>query len=64
MVHNSVAVSGTISPLDAYSEMLGFSPDDVKATFQSPFANQNRLGLIVGGLDTSFQNRNGPVPVC
>jgi len=59
MVHNSVAISGTISPLDAYSEMLGFGPEDAKATFQSPFANQNRLGLIVGGLDTSFQSRNG-----
>ena len=60
MVHNSVAISGTISPLDAYSEMLGFRRDDTRATFQSPFANQNRLGLIVGGLDTSFQNRNRP----
>ena len=58
MVHNSVAISGTLSPLDAYSEMLGFSPEDTKATFQSPFAIKNRLGLVVGGLDTSFQNRN------
>jgi DNA excision repair protein ERCC-2 len=58
MVHNSIAVSGTMSPLDAYSEMLGFGPDAVKATFQSPFARRNRLGLIVSGLDTSFQNRN------
>ena len=58
MVHNSVAISGTISPLDAYSEMLGFSSEDTRATFQSPFAISNRLGLVVGGLDTSFQNRN------
>ncbi len=57
-IHSSVAVSGTMSPLDAYSEMLGFSPEDAKATFQSPFAIRNRLGLIVGGLDTSFENRN------
>jgi DNA excision repair protein ERCC-2 len=58
MVHSSVAISGTISPIDAYSEMLGFDPESVKATFQSPFAITNRLGLVVGGLDTSFQNRN------
>ncbi|MGY5879543.1 MAG: helicase C-terminal domain-containing protein [Candidatus Thorarchaeota archaeon] len=57
-VHNSVAISGTISPLDAYSEMLGFDSEAVQATFQSPFAITNRLGLIVSGLDTSFQNRN------
>ncbi|MHA1864103.1 MAG: helicase C-terminal domain-containing protein, partial [Candidatus Thorarchaeota archaeon] len=58
MVHSSVAISGTISPLDAYAEMLGFGSESTKATFQSPFAIANRLGLIVGGLDTSFQNRN------
>lgn len=58
MVHSSIAISGTISPLDAYSEMLGFGPDAVKATFQSPFARKNRLGLIISGLDTSFQNRS------
>jgi len=58
MVHSSVAISGTISPLDAYAEMLGFGPDAVKATFQSPFARKNRLGLIISDLDTSFQNRS------
>ncbi|TFH06731.1 MAG: hypothetical protein E4H14_10150 [Candidatus Thorarchaeota archaeon] len=57
-VHSSVAISGTISPLDAYSEMLGFGSEAVQATYQSPFAIANRLGLIVSGLDTSFQNRN------
>ncbi|MFW9805294.1 MAG: helicase C-terminal domain-containing protein [Candidatus Thorarchaeota archaeon] len=58
MVHSSVAVSGTMSPLDAYSEMLGFGQDAIKVAFQSPFARINRLGLIVSGLDTSYQNRN------
>ncbi|MGD9395686.1 MAG: helicase C-terminal domain-containing protein [Candidatus Thorarchaeota archaeon] len=58
MVHSSVAISGTMSPLDAYSEMLGFGADAVKATFQNPFARINRLGLIVSDLDTSFQNRS------
>jgi DNA excision repair protein ERCC-2 len=58
LVHSSIAVSGTLSPLNAYSEMLGFGQDAVKATFQSPFARKNRLGLIVSGLDTSFQNRS------
>ena len=58
MVHSSIAISGTMSPLDAYAEMLGFGSDAIKATFQSPFARRNRLGLIVSGLDTSFQNRS------
>ena len=58
MVHSSVAISGTISPLDAYSEMLGLGPNSIKAAYQSPFAIRNRLGLIVSGLDTSFEHRN------
>jgi DNA excision repair protein ERCC-2 len=58
MIHSSVAVSGTISPLDAYAEMLGLGSDAIKVTFKSPFALKNRLGLVVHGLDTSFKNRN------
>ncbi|MFW9794852.1 MAG: helicase C-terminal domain-containing protein, partial [Candidatus Thorarchaeota archaeon] len=58
LVHSSVAISGTISPLTAYSEMLGFGSDAILKTFQSPFAQRNRLGLIIDGLDTSFQNRS------
>ncbi|MHA1944019.1 MAG: ATP-dependent DNA helicase, partial [Candidatus Thorarchaeota archaeon] len=57
LIHSSVAISGTISPLAAYSEMLGFDTDSELATFQSPFARRNRIGLIIDGLDTSFQNR-------
>jgi DNA excision repair protein ERCC-2 len=57
LIHSSVAISGTISPLEAYSEMLGFNADSELATFQSPFARRNRVGLIIDGLDTSFQNR-------
>lgn len=58
LVHSSVAVSGTISPLDAYSEMLGFGSDAIKETYHSPFSMRNRLCMIVEGLDTSYQARN------
>ncbi len=56
-VHSTVAVSGTISPIDAYSEMLGLKPTAIKRRFQSPFALSNRLGLVIQGLDTSLNNR-------
>ncbi|MHA1735007.1 MAG: helicase C-terminal domain-containing protein [Candidatus Thorarchaeota archaeon] len=55
----AVAVSGTISPLRAYSEMLGLGVTTKTLAFQSPFAQRNRLGLIVEGLDTSYEGR-GP----
>lgn len=58
MVHSSVAISGTISPLDAYTEMLGLGSNATRVSFQNPFAMKNRLGLVVHAIDTSFQNRN------
>ncbi len=57
IIRSSVAISGTISPLDAYSEMLGFDDDSYKEEFQSPFATKNRIGIIVDGLDTSYNSR-------
>lgn len=58
MVHSTVAVSGTIAPLDAYSEMIGFDSSAVKSSFSSPFARSNRVGLIVEGIDTSYKRRS------
>jgi DNA excision repair protein ERCC-2 len=60
-VHCSIAMSGTLSPLDAYSEMLGLEKDNVKAAFRSPFGPRNRLGMIVDGLDTSYEGRSANV---
>ncbi|UCE09978.1 MAG: hypothetical protein JSW61_13550 [Candidatus Thorarchaeota archaeon] len=57
-IHSSIAISGTISPLDAYSDMLGFQDDFVGETFESPFARRNRLGMIVEGIDTAYGSRN------
>jgi DNA excision repair protein ERCC-2 len=57
-VHSSIAVSGTISPLDAYSDMLGFDDEFIGATFESPFALRNRLGMIVEGIDTAYRSRD------
>lgn len=56
-VRTSVAISGTISPLNAYSEMIGFDDQAMKMTFRSPFAARNRIGIVVEGLDTSYKSR-------
>jgi DNA excision repair protein ERCC-2 len=60
-VRTSVAVSGTISPLSAYSEMIGLGDDALNMTFHSPFARKNRLGIVVEGLDTSYKSRGTDV---
>ena len=56
-VYSSVAISGTISPLSAYAEMLGFESNAELVAYQSPFANENRLGIIVQDIDTSYNGR-------
>ncbi len=57
-VRNSVAVSGTISPVEAYSEMLGFDKTAPNIRFRSPFPPKNRVALIVQGIDTSYEGRS------
>ncbi|MFW9850682.1 MAG: helicase C-terminal domain-containing protein [Candidatus Thorarchaeota archaeon] len=60
-VRTSIAVSGTISPLEAYSEMIGLDEDSLNMTFHSPFAARNRLGIVVDGLDTSYKSRGSDI---
>lgn len=61
MIRGSVAISGTLSPLEAYSEMLGFENSAVRASFRSPFALKNRIGIIIDGVDTSYKSRGQDV---
>lgn len=57
-VHSSVAVSGTLSPIDAYADMLGFGQESSNVSFGNPFPSQNRIALVVKGIDTSYENRS------
>jgi len=57
-VRCTVAISGTMSPLKAYSEMLGLGTNARTLTFESPFSRINRIGLVVSGLDTSYTERS------
>jgi DNA excision repair protein ERCC-2 len=56
-VYSSVAISGTISPLSAYAEMLGFEKSAELVAYQSPFASENRLGIIIQDIDTAYNGR-------
>ncbi|MFO7837270.1 MAG: helicase C-terminal domain-containing protein [Candidatus Thorarchaeota archaeon] len=58
LVRSSVAISGTLSPIDAYSEMLGFGSDSKNLTYYNPFAKENRKGIIVEGVETSYRLRS------
>jgi len=57
LVGSSVAISGTLSPLDAYSEMLGFGSEAKNLTYYNPFAKENRKGIVVENVETSYRSR-------
>ncbi len=57
-VHSSVAVSGTMSPIEAYADMLGFGKESTNVSFGNPFSSQNRIALVVQGIDTSYERRS------
>ncbi len=56
-VHSVVAVSGTMSPLWAYAEMMGLNADTRTFAVRNPFSRTSRIALVVDGLDTSYAER-------
>lgn len=53
----SVMMSGTLSPLPMYADVLGV-PAPIMKAFKSPFDEKNRLPLIVPKTTTKFSLRN------
>jgi len=54
----AICTSGTLSPLEAYADVVGL-PHSLKLRCSSPFPPENVLALVVRGLTTREQNR-GP----
>ncbi|MBW2969970.1 ATP-dependent DNA helicase [Candidatus Woesearchaeota archaeon] len=54
---SAVVMSGTLSPVDMYSDVLGLSGASVKS-FPSPFPASNRFSLIVPRTTTKFSLRS------
>lgn len=56
-VYSMILMSGTLSPVSMYSELLGIY-DSINAEFPSPFPENNKLSLIVPKTSTKFTTRN------
>ncbi|MEM2142584.1 MAG: helicase C-terminal domain-containing protein [Candidatus Thorarchaeota archaeon] len=56
-VRCTVAVSGTLSPVESYREMLGLGSRCITMTFGSPFSRERRMCIVVDGIDTSYEHR-------
>ncbi len=55
--HSVIMQSATLSPLEYFQKMLGYPPSVQKIQYNSPFAQQNRLYLLMPNLSTKFENR-------
>ena len=54
-----VLMSGTLTPLEMYRDLLGFKAGEVSLKeYENPFPHENRLNLIVPDTTTKFTKRN------
>jgi DNA excision repair protein ERCC-2 len=55
--HSTIMMSGTLTPLEMYKDILGFEKAEL-AEFGSPFPKENRLNLLVPMTTTKFTERS------
>ena len=56
--HSVVAMSGTLLPLEMYSDVLGFPRNAIKQEYPSPFPDKNKLVMIFPRTTTKFSKRD------
>ena len=55
--HSVIVQSATLFPLEYFQKMLGYPSTANKIQYSSPFAQQNRLYLIMPNLSTKYEDR-------
>jgi len=55
--HSVIVQSATLFPLEYFQNMLGYPSSANKIQYHSPFAQQNRLYLIMPSLSTKYEDR-------
>lgn len=57
--YSTILMSGTLLPLDMYSQVLGLRKERVlEKEYKSPFPRGNRLSIIVPGVTTKYKQRS------
>ncbi len=56
MSHNVICMSGTLTPIEMYKDLLGFQT--LTAEFKNPFPQKNKLSIIVPETTTKFTARS------
>ena len=55
--HSVIMQSATLFPLDYFQKMVGYPPSAQNLQYPSPFAQQNRLYLLMPNLSTKYEDR-------
>lgn len=57
--HASIMMSGTLTPVDMYTDLLGLVKDKTaENTYSSAFPEENKLNLVVDRVTTRYKERN------
>ncbi|MFC2143403.1 ATP-dependent DNA helicase [Candidatus Aenigmatarchaeota archaeon] len=57
--HSTILMSGTLSPMEMYRDLLGFDISRTKTnSYSSPFPKKNRLNLFITNATTKYSKRN------
>ena len=56
--YSTIVMSGTLSPLEMYRDLLGFPEDTVLRSYKSPFSQKNRKNIIVPSVTTEYKERS------
>jgi len=56
--HSVICMSGTLTPVDMYADLLGFDERTDKAEFTSPFPQKNVKRMILPDITTKYTRRN------
>ncbi len=56
--YSTIAMSGTLSPVKMYGDLLGFPQNTLLQEYKNPFLQENRLNLIIPQTSTKYGQRN------
>ncbi|MCF7861969.1 ATP-dependent DNA helicase [Candidatus Woesearchaeota archaeon] len=56
--HTTILMSGTLSPMSMYKDVLGFPDGTFMESFDSPFPKKNRMTMVIPKTTTKYSARN------
>lgn len=58
LAHSVILMSGTLTPMHMYRDLLGFEENTICKSYKSCFPPQNRLNIIIPDVTTEFKKRD------